>query len=171
VALDRLINSSPSPQLVAPLPLEAPALVEAPPPKADAPAVTNGAAPSAPEPVRAVVKPKLAPVAQPVDVKDAQVEPPPSVPPDESLRSERLLIDAARAALARDPQAARAPLKEHATRFPQGQFWEEREALMIQAFVLANDAPAAHQRLETFSRVFPASPLLRALKMAVDGLE
>lgn len=169
-AIDRLISTPPAPVEVASVPASPKVVVEVPSPNVEAPPAVDVPTPVALEPVRLVTKPVKAPVV--VEPKDAGAASEPSnVSPDESLRSERLLIDAARAALARDPQAARAPLDEHATRFPKGQLSEEREALMIQALVLANDAPAARKRFEAFSRSFPSSPLLGVLRSAVEGVE
>ena len=51
-----------------------------------------------------------------------------------SLRAERLLLEAAAAALMRgDPESAIAPLRKHEQRFPRGALAEEREALLERA--------------------------------------
>ncbi len=174
VALDRLIRPAvvEAPRVAMPVEASPPRVAE---PVADAPKEVVKEEPPAP----AAVRPK--PVKVAVEVRDGRAKDPavmdagvpeePPGSPDESLRSERLLIDAARAALARDPRAARAPLDEHAARFPKGQLSEEREALLIQALVLTNDAPGARHRLEAFRRAFPASPLAKVLESAVDSLD
>jgi hypothetical protein len=51
-----------------------------------------------------------------------------------SLRAERLLLEAAAAALMRgDPESAIPALRKHAQRFPRGALAEEREALLARA--------------------------------------
>jgi hypothetical protein len=55
-------------------------------------------------------------------------------PPVGSLRAERLLLEAASAALVRgDPDSAILTLRKHAQRFPNGALAAEREALMTRA--------------------------------------
>jgi hypothetical protein len=54
--------------------------------------------------------------------------------PAGSLRAERLLLEAASAALMRaDPESALVALHQHAQRFPKGALSEEREALLARA--------------------------------------
>lgn len=178
VVIDRAVGAGPA--VVAPTVVEAPvAVAPSPPPRVDpepsrppdpSAIVAPDERPSRPSGEAARLTPRPKPVAL-VEARDAGSEALVVAPTDESLRSERLLIDAARAALARTPQAAMAPLDEHATRFPRGQLAEEREALVIQVLVLTNDGAAARARLEAFVRAFPSSPLRRALKTAVEGLE
>jgi hypothetical protein len=59
-----------------------------------------------------------------------------------SLRSERLLLEAAAAALMRgDPESAIVSLRKHAQRFPSGALAEERQALLERALAASRKTP------------------------------
>lgn len=180
IAVDRTLLVTPPPQLVEsvapvkaePVPTIEVRPVEPPPVREDAPAPPPELPKQPPrEPVQPTTNPSKAnqPAAL-LEAPDAGFLGSPPIPA-ETLRAERLLIDAARAALSRDPSTSLAPLEEHAARFPNGQLAEEREALRIQALVSTNDGPGARQRMSAFERDFPSSPLRQVLRAAVDGLE
>src|SRR5262249_53828967 len=93
----------------------------------------------------------VAPLSSAKSASSASASPPPPVPEsrDASLKRERMMIEAARSALARrDPSAALMQIEEHAQRFPKGQFAESRDALRIQALVLAGRMDEARARGE-----------------------
>ncbi len=89
----------------------------------------------------------------------------PSVPaagvapaPSSSLAAERDLIDTARAALSRGrADDALAAVQLHASRYPNGSLAEEREALAVQALVIAGRVEAANERGARFHRRYPKS--------------
>lgn len=75
-----------------------------------------------------------------------------------SLAAERDLIDTTRSALSRGrADDALASIQTHATRFPNGSLAEEREALAVQALVLAGRQDAANERGARFHRRYPKS--------------
>jgi TolA-binding protein len=75
-----------------------------------------------------------------------------------SLRSERLLLESATAALMRgDNAAAMASLQKHAHQYPRGALSEEREVLWIKVLRAQGNDKAAEQRARDFKRRFPAS--------------
>lgn len=77
---------------------------------------------------------------------------------DQTLARERQIIDQARSALARrDSDAALAAVDEHARAHPHGQLVEMREALAVQALVVARRASEAQARAARFHARFPGS--------------
>lgn len=77
-----------------------------------------------------------------------------------SLREEALLLQQARAALARrDPSAARAKLDEARARFPDGQLVQERDALEVRVAVASGDGARAASLARAFAERYPESPL------------
>jgi TolA-binding protein len=75
-----------------------------------------------------------------------------------SLAAERDLVDTARAALSRGrANDALAAVQTHASRFPNGALAEEREALAVQALVIAGRVEAARERGAKFHRRYPKS--------------
>ena len=81
-----------------------------------------------------------------------------AAPSATGLTAENVPIAAALAALARHaPADAIAALQRHASRFPDGQLEEEREALWIQALVAAGEGVEARARGDRFRRRFPGS--------------
>jgi hypothetical protein len=121
--------------------------------------------------------------APPVDPRGDEVAPPSSAEParvataktapsavnDALLVRERSLIEIARSAIARrDAGAALDTLAQHAKQFPRGQFVEEREALAIQALVLAGRRDEGKARAETFRRRFPRGLFLPVVEAAIS---
>ncbi|HVH45650.1 MAG TPA: hypothetical protein VM925_25020 [Labilithrix sp.] len=77
---------------------------------------------------------------------------------DQALARERQIIDKARSALARrDAAAALAAADEHARAFPHGQLTEMREALAVQALVIAGRTSDARTRAARFHAKYPGS--------------
>lgn len=93
-----------------------------------------------PEPTRDVVPP---PVASPeANVPEPSAARAPRPAPGGSLRAERLLLEAASAALMRgDAESALVALRQHAQRFPKGALAEEREALLARARAAPGKSP------------------------------
>ena len=126
----------PSPPLPAPVPPPSPiAIAPASPP------------PSPPAPPRAAVAPPSSPAPAP----------PPPAPPAPGVNAEAQIIDRARAALARGrTDDALVALMSHERRFPIGQLAEERDALLVEAYVAANDPRLARARIAIYRRDYPA---------------
>ncbi len=79
-------------------------------------------------------------------------------PAASSLAKEGEYIETARVALARGRATdALQAIEEHAARFPHGRLVEEREALAVQALVLAGQAGAAQARAARFHQAYPDS--------------
>lgn len=107
--------------------------------------------------------------AEPARAADAASEDPPDpsapaatsrapvVQPADTLAAEQALLEQARAAVATDAAAARAPLTEHERRFPRGQLAEEREALLVLALARAGETTAARKRADRFFERWPSS--------------
>jgi hypothetical protein len=103
---------------------------------------TTIAVPAVPRPTISSAAPELArpPIEAPAPTGSAATAPSQSgarqerTPAVGSLRAERLLLEAASAALMRgDPESAILALRKHAQRFPSGALAEEREALLERA--------------------------------------
>jgi hypothetical protein len=81
-----------------------------------------------------------------------------------ALAAEQSLLDPARVALARgDGAAALTGLDLHQRRFPTGALAQEREAMAVQALMLAGDDDAARGRAARFRARYPDSLLLPAI--------
>jgi hypothetical protein len=115
-----------------------------------------------------VVRPALKRLPTPVPVPEPVVEQPVAV---DRLREERVLIDAARAALQlqRGPQAGLDAVLEHQLAFPQGQLSEEREAIAVQLLLRSGRLEEARARFEAFKRDYPASPLVKPLSTSFSA--
>ncbi|MBS2020034.1 MAG: hypothetical protein JST00_44645 [Deltaproteobacteria bacterium] len=88
-----------------------------------------------------------------------------------ALEAERALLDVARTALGRgDGPNALDACDAHAKKFPRGALGEEREAIAVQALVLAQRSEDAKQRAERFRKAYPRSILLPAV-LAAAGIE
>jgi hypothetical protein len=125
-----------APTTVAPTPIP-------PPPAASAPPL--------PEPVQSALS---APTSAPSAVQPARS----GASTAASLRTERLLLERATAALMRgDANSALAALHEHARRFPQGELAEEREVLLVRALRAAGQNDAAEKQAKDFKQKFPSS--------------
>jgi hypothetical protein len=160
------------------------------------------APPSPPVPVvtPAPTQPRAAPSAlpSPVDsnepaIPSVSVDSLPSVAPPTSIRSpgalasasasasahttpsrgeERVLLDTARAAIARGAySAALTTLSDDAERFPQGKLVEERELLFVQALAGAGQRTEAAARARAFEATFPQSIFLPAVRAASSTKE
>jgi hypothetical protein len=87
---------------------------------------------------------------------------------DTDLAAERAIIERARSALARgDGQGALVPIAEHEREFARGQLIEEREALAVQALVIAGRVKEATERAARFRKAFPNSLLLPIVDQAL----
>jgi len=71
--------------------------------------------------------------------------------------SEPALLDRARALLRRSPRRALGLCRQHARRFPSGQFQEEREVLMIDALARLGQSGQAEGRAARFAESHPRS--------------
>lgn len=119
-------------------------------PVAVVPSVSVAIAPSEPEPPPVVESAAPASSAAPAALASAK--------PASSLRSERLLLETASAALMKgDSASAIAALKQHAQRFPKGELAQEREVLLVQALAASGDGKAAERRAQDFKKKFPGS--------------
>lgn len=77
-----------------------------------------------------------------------------------------MLASATRALAARDATAALAHVDEHAARFPAGVLAEEREALRIEALLLANRTADARAAADAFRRRYPDTLHYRLIERA-----
>jgi len=90
--------------------------------------------------------------------------------PQESYAAElRLLQGAQSAYTSQDFPDALVLLAEHARRFPEGRFAEEREALRIRSLEGAGRGDEARHALAAFGRRFPRSALLPRLQQQLRG--
>jgi hypothetical protein len=87
------------------------------------------------------------------------------------LDAERKLLDPARRALAagRSDDALEA-VADHAREFPDGLLVEEREALAVNALVLASRHAEARERADRFVRRFPQSMLRESVEAAISTI-
>lgn len=86
----------------------------------------------------------------------------------DSLARESALLQRAQSALARRASNhAIAALREHETRFAEGQLREERDALWVSALMTAGDREAAAARARRFRARYPSSPLLPSIEAAL----
>ena len=144
---------------------------------ASAPA-TATAAPHA-LPAAAVVLPTFGPlpsptvggaasgVVDPLSPSDKLVSSPKPIS-DDSLASERAVLDRARQKLAvSEPEHALQFLEQHAGRYPNGKLAEEREAMLINVLVSLGRAEQAKARGAAFTKRFPASLMLLSVKAAL----
>jgi hypothetical protein len=91
-----------------------------------------------------------------------------AMPPTDSLAQERAILDPARVAIGRgDGSSALDAVRRHEARFPDGKLAEEREAIAVQALVLAHQNDAARARGERFVARHPGSVLRPAVEAAL----
>jgi hypothetical protein len=94
-----------------------------------------------------------------------------SLTDDRALARERVLLEAARSALSRrDAAAALEATDTHSKEFSRGRLVEEREALAIQALVLAGRDGEARSRAARFHKRFPDGLFLPVVDAAIDSL-
>lgn len=135
-------------------------------------APTRGEEPVDPSVVTAEIERVAPPARAPSPVVPSRV-PPPSAPsaaevaapvaPAENA-TEIELIDRAQRALAQQPAVARQWIDEHARRFPEGTFAQEREAIAIEALVGEGRLLEARSRAAQFRTKFPQSAYLRRIE-------
>lgn len=88
--------------------------------------------------------------------------------PGAALEAERAMLDVARTALGRgDGPHALGACDDHARKFPRGVLAEEREAIAVQALLLAQRSDDARARAERFQKSYPRSIFLPAVLAAV----
>ncbi|MBX3191922.1 MAG: hypothetical protein KF819_33335 [Labilithrix sp.] len=108
------------------------------------------------------------PPASAAPAASASTPPAGSAPRGDSLAAERALLDPARTALGRrDAASALDAVRKHETKFAQGKMSEEREAIAVQALVLAGKRPEAEARAARFRQRYPGSVLLAAVEAAL----
>jgi RNA polymerase sigma-70 factor (ECF subfamily) len=128
---------------------------ESPRPVAAAPRPAAVAA--APPPVDASVAPDVAPPPTPAPRPVVpRATPPDAAPSDDTATAEAQLIERARVALHDGaPMDAVRTLMGHARRFPSGQLAEEREILLVEAYLAAGQLDLARERLADYRAAYP----------------
>jgi RNA polymerase sigma factor (sigma-70 family) len=151
-------------------------LTAPPPPRAPAPIALASSPPSAPPPTAPApdspitASPQAAPVAARRPIAQPSAPPIDAAPPAPSAdhEAERLVLDRARAALQRGlPDEAIVTLMSHARQFPNGTLGEERDVLLIEAYVRANNLEVARRRIQDYRGHYPTG----ALRARVDALD
>jgi hypothetical protein len=114
--------------------------------------------------------PVLEPMAAPAEKSPRRTKTTVVAPPSRAsdLEAERTLLDTARRALAggRSEDVLQA-VDDHLRRFPEGLLVEEREALAINALVLASRGDEARERAGRFVQRFPNSLLRPSVDAAI----
>jgi hypothetical protein len=132
--------------------------------------VERTAPPSSPPPM-ATPPPRVVPIVTPTPLASVASAPSTAPMPASTLSSERAVLDAARAALiSGDAARALALLDEHAHRFRKAQLGEEREALAVQALVVAGRYDAARARAARFKAGAPASMFIPAVDATLGSI-
>lgn len=139
--------------------------------------VTVVAQPSAIASIAAPITPSAAPSSTlpSIALSDLPTAAPSTAPPAGSyanpgaaLEAERAMLDVARTALGRgDGVHALGACDDHARKFPRGVLGEEREAIAVQALLLAHRSDEAQARAERFRKSYPRSIFLPAVLAAV----
>ncbi|WP_437592534.1 hypothetical protein [Sorangium sp. So ce1000] len=165
------------PPVLANLPLErllsrasGSALVEAP--AAAAPAAEPPAAEMPAAVVPAAVVPRPTTPAHPREAPRSTRPPAPeevAAADSDDLVRESNLVDASRAALAQDPEAALAALDRHQAEFPKGRLAEEREFIAIRALVRLGRADEARARAAAFFARYPSSSFAEPVRRIVGA--
>ncbi len=151
-AAGRYSAPSPAPATIVAAPM--PAAVATPAPE---PVTVDPPAPEPPPAHTAVAAPRRAPAVASPDAGIVGGE----------HDAERLVLDRARAALQRGlPDEALVALMSHARQFPDGALAEERDVLLIEAYLRANNPDLARKRIERYRADHPAG----ALHARVDAL-
>ncbi len=113
------------------------------------------------------VEPEPSEIAPPPVSADAPRAMPSRRVTEADLEAEQMLIDAARAALAREnPSQARELLVRHRAQFPSGALREEREGLEV-LVLLRTDPERARGAAARFARRYPESLLWPAIERAL----
>jgi hypothetical protein len=166
------------------------------PPASPAPAPSTSAPPSArPQPANSALAPALKAAFQSAAPPPAVSAPHPGLPradaprpgareatgdrhwadslgsqPDQGFAQERLLLDAARASLARGEGAsALASIGAHEHQFPSGILVQEREVLAVRALLALGQTDRAKRRAESFRARFPNSVLSPTLESVFEA--
>lgn len=82
-------------------------------------------------------------------------------------REELQQLELAQLTLRADPARALAIMQRHAASFPESWVAEERDALIIRAYVALRDRARAHAALARFAKRYPESPQLRQLEQTI----
>jgi hypothetical protein len=149
-------------QWLAPAPLVV--AVDAPPPMV-------ATAMAAPTPTIASIQaselpPSIAITAQPIPASAEGASPAPAA--STALDRERELLDVAKSALRRRlAEVALDAIDRHGSQFPAGQLREEREALRVQALVLAGRRDEASVKAAEFKKDYEDSLLLPSVEQSV----
>ena len=86
--------------------------------------------------------------------------------------AERLLLDRARSATQRGmPDEAVIALMSHAREFPTGRLAEERDVLLIDAYLRAGNATVARQRIERYRADYPTGALAARVTALESSIE
>jgi hypothetical protein len=135
---------------------------------AAAPAVV---APSAAGATASAIEPESEPVAESPVRRSAPARGVPATHAASTIAEERALLEQARAALAlRDGPGALRLTDEHARRFARPQLGEEREAIAIQALVLAGRHVEARDRAALFEARSPDSLFRPAVEASLASI-
>jgi hypothetical protein len=133
--------------------------------------VNPGAPPVAPWPAPTVWDDEL-PVPAATSSSAIPKSPPPASSAARTLVEERRVLDRAQAALKQgDTSAAIADTEEHRARFPSGQLEAEREAILIQALVVARRDDEARAHAARFRARYPNSVFRGVVDLAVGNQE
>jgi RNA polymerase sigma factor (sigma-70 family) len=135
---------------------------------AAAPDVAAAAPEVAPPPI---VAPSPAVGAAPAIVAPAP-KPHAAAPADPGHFAERLLLDRARAGLQRGlPDEALVSLMSHERQYPTGALAEERDVMIIEAYVAANNVELAHRRIDRYRAAYPEGALRSRVDAAAAQLD
>jgi outer membrane protein assembly factor BamD (BamD/ComL family) len=91
-----------------------------------------------------------------------------AAPPDPGHAAEQLLLERARAAIQRGlPDEALVSLMSHARQFPNSALAEERDVMIVEAYVVANNFQLARHAIERYRANYHGG----ALASRVDALD
>lgn len=135
--------------------------------------------PPAPPPIvqtvyveRPVPMPAPPPVAPPPPAPVEKTSPMAVARPSGQLAEEQRLIETARSALLRrDGALARVPLEAHLRRFPNGEHAEERDALLVQSFIVEGDLESARAKFDALEAKRPQSFVVPPLRVLLEQAE
>jgi hypothetical protein len=106
--------------------------------------------------------PTLTPTAVPIPTA-------PTVPSASTADNEVKLLDDALAAVRTSPDRALLICNEHARRYPNGEFAQEREVIAIEALVKLGRQREAEQRARRFEARYPGSSHQRRIETLIGG--